>query len=201
MDHLTRLTQRYGPAIAPLIADERLNPLDGGEPHGAVLGALERLTVDSAFAGFNIQDRAMAAAVISGLWLYHNYLERSHAISQSIANATGSFWHAIMHRREPDAANSAYWFRRVGEHPIFPELRAAARAEAAGARLAPHAAFLLDQRHWNPFAFIDLCEACRGSGDATEALCRRIQLREWKLLFEYSFDQAVVGGRPLAGEA
>ncbi len=33
----------------------------------------------------------------TGLWLYVDDLERSHAISQGIESATGSYWHAIMH--------------------------------------------------------------------------------------------------------
>jgi hypothetical protein len=28
------------------------------------------------------------------------------------------FWHAIMHRREPDAANSKHWWRQVGTLPV-----------------------------------------------------------------------------------
>src|SRR5256885_1727176 len=41
--------------------------------------------------------RADADALLSGLWLWHDWLDSSHTISQSINNATGSFWHAIMH--------------------------------------------------------------------------------------------------------
>lgn len=55
----------------------------------------------------------------AGIWLYVDDLHRSHEISQGISNATGSYWHAIMHRREGDFWNSKYWWRQVGNHPAL----------------------------------------------------------------------------------
>ncbi|GMW01973.1 MAG: hypothetical protein AMXMBFR84_31090 [Candidatus Hydrogenedentota bacterium] len=56
--------------------------------------------------------------LLSGIWLYIDDLERSHVISQGMTDATGAFWHGIMHRREGDFGNSHYWFKRVGHHPV-----------------------------------------------------------------------------------
>ncbi|MDA0337856.1 MAG: hypothetical protein O2782_22030 [bacterium] len=58
-------------------------------------------------------------ALQSALWLYIDDLDRSHTVSQGIEDATGSFWHGIMHRREGDFANSHHWFNKVGEHPAI----------------------------------------------------------------------------------
>jgi hypothetical protein len=58
-------------------------------------------------------------ALHSALWLYVDELDRSHTVSQGIEDATGSFWHGIMHRREGDFSNSHYWFNKVGEHPAI----------------------------------------------------------------------------------
>src|SRR4028119_687385 len=55
----------------------------------------------------------------AGLLLLNDDLHASHEISQHIETPTGSYWHAIMHRREGDAFNSKYWWKRVGEHPAF----------------------------------------------------------------------------------
>jgi hypothetical protein len=57
--------------------------------------------------------------LVSALWLYVDELDRSHTVSQGIENATGSFWHGIMHRREGDFGNSHYWFNKVGHHPAM----------------------------------------------------------------------------------
>lgn len=54
----------------------------------------------------------------AGLWLYVDDLDRSHAISQDLHSPEGSFWHAIMHRREGDFSNSKYWLRQAGATPF-----------------------------------------------------------------------------------
>src|SRR3954470_162325 len=41
-----------------------------------------------------------ASAMLASLWLWHDWLDESHTISQSLHSSTGSLWHAIMHRRE-----------------------------------------------------------------------------------------------------
>jgi len=55
----------------------------------------------------------------SALWLYVDELDLSHNISQTMKDATGSYWHGIMHRREGDFSNSHYWFDRTGAHPAM----------------------------------------------------------------------------------
>ena len=70
------------------------------------------------------EDRLAAAAALSGLWLWHDFLDASHTISQAIDTADGSLWHAIMHRREGDFSNAKYWYRKVGEHPAYRSIAA-----------------------------------------------------------------------------
>ena len=40
---------------------------------------------------------------------------RAHEIAQEIDDATGAWIHAYLHRKEGDASNAAYWYRRAGQ--------------------------------------------------------------------------------------
>jgi hypothetical protein len=181
--------QCYGDVFALLISDRRLNPLDGGAENSTAEANLKALSVDSAFAGKTVVDQDMADGCISGAWLYHNFLDRSHTISQGIQTNTGSFWHGIMHRWEPDFSNSKYWFRNVGDHPLFDQLNEGAKDIARAAGDAP--GFLTEQTSWDPHAFVDLCAEALSGKSSEDALCREIQQREWELLFDYSYRHAV----------
>jgi len=103
----------YPAPLAELLNIDRCRVLGPGDPNEAALAGLEELSVDTAFEGQTIADREMAQLCISGLWLLHDFLEESHRISQQIDSSSGSYWHGIMHRREPDYSNSKYWFRRT----------------------------------------------------------------------------------------
>src|SRR5580698_8226196 len=111
----------FGVHIAPSLVRPTLPALGPGVPNQAARGALASLTPEGMFTP--VADRSMALACISGLWLLHDFLDESHAISQDLSSATGGFWHAIMHRREPDPGNSKYWWRQVGQHPVLDLLR------------------------------------------------------------------------------
>ena len=181
----------YTSIFTNLLQEERLNPLDAGEPNARAKSTLTALTIEKAFAPNIIVDLEMARACLAGIWLHHNFLEESHQISQSIATPTGSYWHGIMHRREMDFSNSKYWFHRVGAHPIFISLHRTAAALAATNAREASTDFLRNQSRWDPFAFIDLCESCIQRQSPAETLCRQIQRAEWNLLFDYCYQQAV----------
>jgi hypothetical protein len=182
--------QDYGPVLAELLAEERLAPLGPGRPNLPVKPRLEALTDARAFAHTRLGDRDMAACCRAALWLYHDFLDESHRLSQEIHTSSGSYWHGLMHRREPDYDNSKYWFRHIGRHPVFEPLCQAAAELARGGDLPPEAGFLLNQADWDPLAFVDLC-ARVVAGSPAESLCRRIQQREWQLLFDFCYRQAV----------
>jgi hypothetical protein len=150
---------------------------------------LQALSVEQAFAPATVHNADMARACLAGLCLYHDFLDEAHTISQDIDTPSGSYWHGLMHRREGDFGNSKYWFRRVGAHPVFVPLHAAARQLAATVAAAP--GFLVAPTQWDPYAFVDLCEACVAGRHSGEALCRQIQQREWELLFDYCYRQAI----------
>jgi hypothetical protein len=171
--------------IQPLLADERLNDLGPGTPNVAVRAQLQELERKIAAKA---KDRDFASACLAGLWLYHDFLDESHGISQDLHTLEGSYWHGILHRREPDYWNAKYWFRRVPTHPIHAELCRA----AAALSIEAGSAFLSQQLLWDAGAFVDLCEKATHSPGPLTLLCRRIQKCEWELLFAYCHDRAFV---------
>jgi hypothetical protein len=117
---------------------------------------------------------------LAGLWLYFGAFEEAHELAQNQETPEGSYWHAIVHRLEPDAGNSGYWFRRVGRHAIFPQLHKAAERIAA---TDPPSGFDPGDS-WNPERFTAFCEAARTRQDShAEDVAREVQSAEWKLLF------------------
>ena len=175
----------YTPGIQNLLTDNRLAPLGPGTPNQRLSSLLKALTLDNLFAPQAIRNRDMATACLAGLWLYHDFLDEAHTLAQALETAEGSYWHGLVHRREPDFENAKYWFHRVGEHAIFAALGDAAGQLAQSAPADPATAFLAKQSSWDPFAFIDLCEAVQRGRSQSELLCRHIQQREWQLLFDY----------------
>ncbi len=154
----------YGPEIARILA------LDGS---GQRLMPLSRAACSSAEARDLVRAGRFLPSVRAGLYVYFSCWQEAHETAQDIHTAEGSYWHAIVHRQEPDPWNSGYWFRRVGEHAVFPALRARAAESgyASGAR-------------WDPIAFIDYCERVR-HGSAEERIALEVQRAEWQLLFDH----------------
>src|SRR5262245_27692199 len=180
----------YGPAIAELL-DDRLPALGPGTPNESARPKLTALALIRSLAGAKIADFVASRCVISGLWLWHDFLDESHQISQDIDTVEGGYWHAMMHRREPDYGNAKYWFRRVPRHSIHEPLAGAARELATQARLDPVAEFLVRQDGWDAFRFVDLCEAIARGRSQCEQLAREVARAEWRLLFDHSYRAAI----------
>lgn len=150
---MLNLPEEIAAACAPVFEAipfaQAMEPLQGSHPKQTEL--IEQVIRDPALA--------KRPELIAGLWLYVDDLERSHTVCQAIEDATGAYWHGIMHRREGDYPNSRHWMNRAASHPLRqsrPDL--------------------------DPDAFVDQVAAAKGQGDA--ALVSR-QREEWKALFEW----------------
>ena len=142
-------------------APDRVPPLvKHGHGDAEVLQLLEGLSAEELFPGARAPKGALA-----GLYWYFGCWQQAHEVAQDDPSPEGSYWHAIIHRQEPDGANANYWFRRVGQHPVQAQL-----TKQFG--------------KWEAGEFVEACEGARpGSDQEREARAR--QLAEWRLLYDY----------------
>lgn len=173
----------HHPRLSDLLSSKSLDGYPRPQPNQNMRPALDALTVAKLFPG-EIANAAAAQCVMSGLWLVHGFLDQAHEICQSIPTATGSFWHAIMHRLEGDYWNSKYWYRQVGRHPVIE--RIAVRLQVA----------------WNPSDFVDQCERLQKTPleSPAQMTARHVAQVEWQELFTDCWAQAN-SGQPFATDA
>lgn len=128
------------------------------------------------------EDRLIEAVVL----LWHDHHDPAHFIVQDLEDADGSFVHGILHRREPDYGNAAYWFRRVGRHPGFATLAERVATLPVDGADREFKQRLVAGGKWDPFAFIDACaEVTRGGERGPRGrFLREVQRREFEVLLE-----------------
>src|SRR6516165_8739376 len=138
--------RRYGARVADILAldggGHRLMPLVAA---GCSPESESALKAENPAALFPNSYRPLAA--MAGLWLYFSAFEQAHSLAQDDHSTERSLWHAILHRMEPDAGNSGYWYRTAGPHVTHEPL--AAEAVAIMSRY-PDAGFR-PSRPWSPF--------------------------------------------------
>jgi hypothetical protein len=130
-----------------------------------------------------------ALAVQSSLLLWNDDLDGSHAIAQDLDDAHGAYLHGVMHRREPDYGNAKYWFRKVGVHPLFPQLRDAALDLLSDAPAGdPYRKAIEGSKEWDPYRMIDWCQSAAEEREV--AFLRALQAIEIQGLTYYWLDRA-----------
>ncbi|MBC7965087.1 MAG: hypothetical protein H7Z17_04095 [Fuerstia sp.] len=170
---------------------------EGG--NSGLLPEVLEAAVGTALAGVKLST-AERRCVVSGVLLLWDFLHESHEISQTMEGRgtprTADYWHAIMHRREPDPGNASYWFRRVGSHPALDTMSSKLHRwlgesgasddeqKRAQQTVCPHGRF-------DPFAVIELStQALRKPGQLEDRLLRRVQYSEILNLLAWSIGTA-----------
>jgi hypothetical protein len=136
----------------------------------------------------------------SGLLLIQDHLESSHQISQTLEGKgtprTADYWHAIMHRREPDPENASYWFRRVGPHPALDILHSnlgdwIAELEADDDVRQLTTELLLRSDTWKTQALTELSrKAIQKPGSPEDRTVRIIQYLEMLNLLQFTLNES-----------
>jgi hypothetical protein len=218
MNH-TRYTTIIAELVGPLppgLARLAVGAALGADLVSAAVARLPSLTPSHPSAGSTSSVAAIRAGVVeqlhgrrggvagtaltAGLLQMNDWLDASHQQSQSIecegSYRSGDYWHAIMHRREPDYGNAKYWFHSLGRHPVFTALSMHAAAilsdcpaDAAGdwkRRLSAGS-------EWDAFGFVDLCQSVARVQDSPLGVAaRQIQWVEMLLLLGHCCREAEV---------
>lgn len=176
--------------ISKALAEGRPQSLPFGTPAADALPILNAMNDQTVSNNRRVRMPHDAESLRAALWLLFDYMKESHELSQNIPTPSGSYWHGILHRREPDPSNAKYWMARIGEHPIRPELLqdAIETASAAGSSGAALLKELENFQHWDAAWFVDRCTAPTDPG--TTKVLLDIQRREWLLLFDYNYKKA-----------
>lgn len=143
-------------------------------------------------------------ALKAGLHLFNDSLDQSHSYSQEIEDdATGCYWHGIMHRMEGDYFNANYWFHSAGVHPVKSLLNARVTDWLNNGiilgelQFSPIRETLFEMKRqsvWNPNAFTDIIQQQqRGQGsEETRGALEYIQYIEMTELLAYTLAAAEV---------
>ena len=68
-------------------------------------------------------NEGLSGVLLALWWDGRGDWERAHEVAQDVPGKDGAWVHAYLHRKEGDAGNAGYWYRRAGRSPAAGELR------------------------------------------------------------------------------
>lgn len=158
------------------------------------------------FGRDSLMNEAMAAAVRALLALWNGWPNEAQMFAQSAPDKERVYVTAFCERQlgHTDLAKSA--FSQIADHPIYPKLAEFAiktENDTTHPLWKRFQELLQFGEAWEPFLFIDLIEQTRAGklDPSAEATVRRVQCREFDLLFQYCFEKATGAPVPQRPEA
>ncbi len=144
--------------------------------------------------------------VRNALYQKNDDLDAAHQICQSVGEGSSlpeiSYWHGIIHRREPDINNARNWFQRAQNLAANDALYRAAYSHLQRAIQMPDYGearetalqflrHLQTQDTWDALYFLNLCASCLQNKDPNlQKLLEDLQTIEFKTLFHWTFQKA-----------
>ncbi len=170
-------------AFWKLVRTEQLPELGQGPRAGVTEVVVLEPRLRAFCSDHGVPAERTGCVVATGL-LYHDHQNEAHDLVQDMTDVDGGLIHAILHRREPDYWNAKYWFRRVGDHPVYRRLASRAHGLAGAGPLAKS---LTLAGTVDALGFVDACETVAGrhESDAEVAYLRRLQHAEFEELVEH----------------
>lgn len=154
-------------------------------------------TIDDArlFGSGVVINEGMAAATRSLLYLWNGWIGECKMYAQAVPEKERFHIIAFCERMEGNSKSAKECFQRIGESPVFAELRTyALEAISLGAAPEVHRfRKVLEQNEaWEPYAFCDLyMQVSSGQlGTSSASLVTGIQAREFALLFTHCYQAA-----------
>ncbi len=178
-----------------------------GVRHPFLKPYLDRTDIGTLFQNTPLISEPYGQLVRGALYLKNDDLAVSHAIFQQVGrderSATTCYWHGIVHRREPDFNNARGWFQKaeglvagpVLNQAICTLLQQAIQMPDYGKARDVALVFLRHLKNretWDGLYFLNLCQRCNNENDeALQRLLEDIQEKEFEVLFDWTFRQAI----------
>ena len=166
------LRSPVAPLFAALPFEKSLQTLvlsPGAAAHAGALAVVQALAEQEPFAG--------RPDLLAGMYLYADDLDAAHGYAQDDPTPTGSFWHAIVHRREGDFDNARYWYAKAVRHPAMSHIDLVGGGAGSGTDVAAY----------DPASFVKRVQRFHDAHDESDLAPALVseQRKEWKALFEW----------------
>lgn len=174
--------------LAGPIGSRPLDRLERGKPFSKGIEVVAKLSERDLGTGTSPQTLLYLK---SALYIYFDGFDEAHHLVDKVEGPIENWLHAIVHRREPDASNSKYWYQRVqAPEEVFHSIASQVvgfslsdsilELEILGGKMAR-------AKTWLPEVFVDICERFREKDPGSEAYrgLAHIQEIEWRGLLEF----------------